>query len=98
MTRHFACIMLLLSGIASGQEQLPSIVIDSTMHDIRNGADVEWSSFPETPEAGEYQISFEAAANATEHTLQLVQEDVKQLWDVTLRDNSLGICSNHVPC
>ncbi|MAG93112.1 MAG: hypothetical protein CMJ48_05120 [Planctomycetaceae bacterium] len=56
---------------------------------MRNG-DREWSTFPETPEAGDLTLQFNASANSEEWTLRLRQQDVKQTWNVTLNDKPLG--------
>ncbi|MEZ6059365.1 MAG: hypothetical protein R3C19_03280 [Planctomycetaceae bacterium] len=46
--------------------------------------------FPETPDGQRLQIPFDSAANETEWTLSLRQQDVKQDWSVRLNDTEVG--------
>lgn len=66
------------------------IVVDDTLRHIRNGQQREWSEFALQPDAAEYIQKFEAAPNQTEHCLRLIQEDIKQAWQISLNGISLG--------
>lgn len=73
--------------------------IESRRWHLRSGEAREWSSFPEEPEALQFEVDFAADRNATEVTLRLRQEDVKQTWRVLLNDRPLGnlvVDENHM--
>src|SRR5687768_2559541 len=57
---------------------------------LRSGDEREWSEFPRTADGQRLEKSFAAGANAGEQTLLVRQQDVKQLWTVSLNDQKLG--------
>ena len=63
---------------------------------LRNGDKREWDSFPKNADAKKLKVEFELteseqkAASAFEHCLKIRQQDVKQLWKVSLNGMSLG--------
>jgi hypothetical protein len=65
-------------------------VLESQLRHLRIAGPREWSEFPETPEAEQLELSFSSEANATEWTLRLRQQDVKQGWSVLLNGKKLG--------
>lgn len=64
--------------------------LDPELHHIRNGADREWTEFPEHSEATSYEITFNASSNTEEQTLRMTQVDVKQTWNVALNGKNIG--------
>ncbi|MEO1994245.1 MAG: CehA/McbA family metallohydrolase [Planctomycetaceae bacterium] len=60
------------------------------MHHLRQSGMREWSEFGEQPEAATLSLTFQARARAKESTLSLRQQDVKQVWSVTLNGRALG--------
>ena len=67
-----------------------ALVITPEMHHLRISGEREWSTFPETPQADELLLSFQAKSNSTESTLLLRQLDVKLSWNVELNKKVLG--------
>lgn len=66
------------------------LVITPKMFHLRISGEREWSTFPETPQADELSLSFQAKSNSTESTLLLRQADVKLSWNVELNKKVLG--------
>src|SRR5690242_17647243 len=66
------------------------LVLTGRMHHLRLGAVREWSDFPAEAEGPALVLRFDAAVNATEHTLRLRHRDVKAAWRVRLNDADLG--------
>src|SRR5262245_42126986 len=75
-------------GEASVVAQQLKILNPGLVH-LRSGSAREWSSFPEQPETDHLEFRFLAAKNATEMSLALRQQDVKQVWRVLLNGKSL---------
>ncbi len=71
-------------------ESSVSSSILSEMQHLRSGPVREWSDFPEEAKDQRLDITFSAKANATEATLLLRQQDVKQAWLVELNGQKLG--------
>ncbi|MFT5466692.1 MAG: hypothetical protein ACI8UO_001792 [Verrucomicrobiales bacterium] len=68
-------------------------VLDDQLHHLRFG-EREWSEFAEKPEGERLQIAFQSKANATEQTLFVRQQDVKQQWLVTINGKPVGKLKN----
>lgn len=81
----FLALLLALHPLLADQQ-----VIDQRLQHLRIDGPREWSSFPQVPDSASYEQSFSANANTGEHTLELVQEDVKQDWRVSLGGQPLG--------
>jgi hypothetical protein len=86
--RWFCATIALLICVPplSGKER----ILDPTLHHLRFGNVREWSDFPEKAEGPSLTIRFQAEANATEWTLRLRQQDVKQTWKVLLNGTERG--------
>jgi hypothetical protein len=80
-------LALLFSADSAAAQQR---VIDSKLHHLRAGAQREWSDFPEQAEGPSLTVRFQAERNATEWTLRLRQQDVKETWRVLLNGKELG--------
>src|SRR5438552_4184681 len=65
-------------------------VLDAKLHHLRAGAEREWADFPAEAEGPSLTVKFRAAKNATEQTLRLRQQDVKQTWKVLLNRKDLA--------
>jgi hypothetical protein len=65
-------------------------VLTDRAHHLRIAGPREWSDFPEQPEAARLDLKFADQANATEQTLVVRQQDVKQAWRVRLNGKELG--------
>lgn len=78
--------MLLIVGITSADER----IIQREMTHVRNGDVREWSDFPEKSENERLIQTFQASANSTEYSLRILQQDIKQQWDIRLNDQKLG--------
>ena len=86
---RLALVLLIILGLrqpASAELQ----VVTQQMHHLRVGADREWSDFPETPEAKELDLTFDARLNEQPATLRLRQQDVKQRWKVRVNAKDVG--------
>jgi hypothetical protein len=64
--------------------------LDARMHHLRVTKDREWSDCPEQPEGPSLSVRFQAEPNASEWTLRLRQQDVRQAWKVMLNGKELG--------
>ena len=64
--------------------------LDDRLHHLRNGDQREWDDFPKRAESRRLVVTFDATANASEYTLGLRQQDVKQAWRITLNNRLLG--------
>src|SRR6516162_3491197 len=86
--RELFSVIAVFVGIqaASAKEQ----VLDARLHHLRQGEQREWSDFPEKAEGPSLLVRFQAEANATEQTLRLRQQDVKQTWKVLLNGRERG--------
>jgi hypothetical protein len=73
-------------GLADGGEQ---VVLAERVH-LRLGEHLEWSEFADSVPQQALQLRFNAEPNASEYSLRLRQEDVKQTWQVTLNGQLLG--------
>jgi hypothetical protein len=65
-------------------------ILDDNLHHLRAGAEREWSEFPERSEGARFALSFQANRNDVEYSLRLRQQDVKQIWRVSLNQKELG--------
>jgi hypothetical protein len=65
-------------------------ILDAKLHHLRPGTDREWADFPAEAEGPALTFRFRASPNATEQTLCLRQQDVKQPWRVVLNGKELG--------
>ncbi|MCA9062780.1 MAG: CehA/McbA family metallohydrolase [Planctomycetaceae bacterium] len=72
-----------------GDDSAPTVLLDGMRH-YRNGPDPEWDEFTDSPDAERLEVTFESVTNAAEWTLRLVQENVKQPWEITLNDQRIG--------
>jgi hypothetical protein len=79
-------------GVAQPGETLQAkdIVLTSRMHHLRQLEPREWSTFPEKAEATKLELKFEASAIARERCLSLRQQDVKEIWTISLNSKLLG--------
>ncbi len=64
-------------------------IVPDLVH-LRSGDTQEWSSFPAEPQSREIEVEFDSVLNADECTLRLRQQDVKQVWQVTINDSVVG--------
>lgn len=60
------------------------------MHHLRSGDEREWTEFPETAESDRLAKEFSGMKNKGPLSLQVLQQDVKQNWEVVLNEKSLG--------
>ncbi len=72
------------------QREAEQSVLTSSRHHLRIDGPREWSDFPEAPESDRLELKFPARKIATEATLLLRQQDVKQLWRIRLNGKELG--------
>ncbi len=77
---------LLWMDDAAAQRQ----VIEPKLLHLRSGVEREWSEFPETSHSQRLDATFASTKNATEQTLFVRQQDVKQAWNVLLNGKKLG--------
>ena len=87
----FCCLMILNAvslpaDVAAPERQ----AIEPELFHLRSGVDREWSEFPETSHGQQLDVTFASARNATEQTLFVRQQDVKQDWNVLLNGRKLG--------
>jgi hypothetical protein len=88
--RWFVLCAPLLSVIMAAAVCAEQRTLDPKLHHLRSGTEREWDEFPVEAEGTMLSLTFQAAANAAEHTLRLRQQDVKQVWKVSLNGKPLG--------
>jgi hypothetical protein len=90
--RQLSCILVVvLAGSSSSTILLAEhVVLRDSIH-LRSGTQREWSDFPAQAQAQNIDLRFACQANEDEWTLELVQDDVKQNWQVSLNDAALGL-------
>ncbi|HEX6984611.1 MAG TPA: CehA/McbA family metallohydrolase [Planctomycetaceae bacterium] len=86
--RRLLSLAVLLSFAAPVRAE--SRVLDPALRHLRIDGMREWEAFPESPESARLDLTFSAERNATEQTLRLRQQDVKQTWRVRLNDREIG--------
>ena len=86
LIRFLVLTCVIAPALLAAEERL----LESRLVHLRNGADREWTEFPEDAEATELNISFDGTANSSDYSLRLRQEDVKQGWRIVLNDQELG--------
>jgi hypothetical protein len=64
--------------------------LDKGLHHLRAAGEREWSDYPVAAEGPALHMKFRGQPNATEQTLRLRQQDVKQSWRVLLNEKELG--------
>jgi hypothetical protein len=65
-------------------------LLEGPVH-LRSGSEREWHEFPEQSRGPVLQHTFDAEANATEHTLLIRQRDVKSdAWTVSVNGHRIG--------
>ena len=90
--KYSVLILLVLAAVRSPAVG-DAVFTDRGIQHVRNGAadsSPEWTGFPVVPESSVYERTFSAKATQKEFTLRLVQQDVKQIWTVTLNDSNIG--------
>ena len=96
--QHHACrialaAFLLLNMIPPipmlAENSVPQPLLAPLRH-LRSGKQREWNNFPEQAHGGHLELSFTASPDQQISTLSLRQQDVKQLWSVTLNGKLLG--------
>lgn len=83
------CAVFLISCLGvSGQGR--KLVLDSTMHHLRNGDVPEWTEFSQSRDKRQLDLNFSLRGKPSPSTLIVRQYDLKQNWDVLLNDQKLG--------
>lgn len=57
---------------------------------LRSGLECEWSDFPEHPDGRRLNVTFASIQSPSEQTLLVRQQDVKQVWSISLNGKKLG--------
>jgi hypothetical protein len=81
------CHSLILVNSLYAQDR----ILDSKMHHLRIGEQVEWDEFPSRPEGKQLNCLFNLSESIDFHTLKIRQIDIKQDWHVILNGNILGM-------
>jgi hypothetical protein len=89
--RH-STILLLLFGAASAFAAAGELrTLDARRYHLRSGTNAEWEEFAASvPFGRRLDVGFEARNNATEQTLFIWQDEVRQDWRVELNGRRLG--------
>jgi hypothetical protein len=85
-----ALTALLAPQLCPAQSQPRLQILKAGLMHLRSGPVREWSTFPEQAKADHLEILFLTSKNATEMSLALRQQGVKQAWRVLLNGKSLG--------
>jgi hypothetical protein len=94
MLRVLSIIFVTLAVIQgdgrSRMVQAEDVVVTDRMHHLRQMEPREWSTFPEKAEATRLELKFEAKAIAHERCLSLRQQDIKEIWTISLNGEQIG--------
>src|SRR5262245_54844001 len=88
--RHQAPLALLGALLPVTALHADTLVLNSGRTHLRSGEVPEWTEFAQTPNGRRLDLKFMARSNATEYTLQIRQDDVRQDWPVQLNGKRLG--------
>lgn len=86
----FVSLAVIQGAIRSRTVQAEDVVLTEQMHHLRQLEPREWSTFPEKAEATKLELKFEAKAAARERCLSLRQQDIKEIWTLSLNGKPLG--------
>jgi hypothetical protein len=81
------CVALLFSSVALLRADI--VIKDSMVH-LRQDGPREWSTFKKTPDADSLMVEFDVTNPASEYTLRLRQEDLKQVWRLTINGKKVA--------
>jgi hypothetical protein len=90
MYLRYLFLLVIATLLDIGTAQAKERILDAQMHHLRIGDKREWSEFPPQPEGPSLAVRFPAERNASEWSLRLRQQDVKQSWKVLLNGKELG--------
>ena len=88
LRRLIVCIVVLCGTRLCGQAA-ERILVPRLQH-LRQAGAREWSGFDKQPESSALRLEFQSQTRDQETTLRLRQQDVKQVWTVTLNGRALG--------
>lgn len=85
------CLLMLAATESWADETTAKrTAIEPNLLHLRSGIEREWSVFPEMPHGQRLEVTFVSTENASEQTLFVRQQDVKQVWNVFLNGKKLG--------
>lgn len=87
---YHATIYLCCGALLSAEPLVEGRWLESKLVHLRSGPVREWSDFPEHAQLQRIEKTFTAPGNSREWTLLIRQQDVKQLWRLTLNGKALG--------
>lgn len=84
------CALVSQASAAEGDAGRARQTLEPSLLHLRSGTEREWSEFPRTAYGQRLEKTFAARKNSAEQTLLVRQQDVKQLWTVSLNGRKLG--------
>jgi hypothetical protein len=84
------CLLGTTIGAIADQPAVEDELLEPRLVHLRGGSVREWSEFPEKAESSRLELSFQCQRNAGEWALAVRQDDVKQLWSVSLNGRRIG--------
>src|SRR5947209_3187084 len=90
MSLRYLFLLVIATLLDIGTAQAKERILDAQMHHLRIGDKREWSEFRPQPEGPSLAVRFPAERNASEWSLRLRRQDVKQSWKVLLNGKELG--------
>lgn len=90
MARTYLCCAVFSIFCSGVFGQKKTLVVDNTMHHLRNGDEPEWIEFSRSTGAQQLNLNFSFKGKPTQSTLILRQYDLKQNWEISLNDQKLG--------
>lgn len=84
--KYTVVVICLLAQFSTAEE----ITVEPEMLHIRNGETREWTDFAAGPCPQQLEREFDGKSNNAPATLSMVQQDVKQFWDVQINGTKLG--------
>ena len=86
----FVTLVVIHGGCPACVVQAEDVVLTERMHHLRQMEPREWSTFPEQAEATKLELKFDGKAFARERCLSLRQQDIKEIWTISLNGEQLG--------
>ena len=87
MSFTFLVILLAFNTIRA---EVVNKILPEQLVSLRSGGGREWSEFPENIELAQFEHRFDSETNANPWTLSIRQQDVKEIWNVSINGKSIG--------
>lgn len=87
--RKLSIALLVVFGVPCCPTQADQVLLNGLRH-LRIEGPREWSEFPQKAEGTHIDVLFQSRENASEFSIVVQQQDVKQRWNVTINGQHIG--------